>query len=472
MSFNQFRLSSEILKGLKDTKIDHPTSLQKKIYKAVQEKKDLVINSTAEERPEIGYLLSLLNDLSKSQRKQGTRAIILAADPVRVEALDEWIWAIGYHSDTGAGRFTEEGDLSQQLNELSAGPLIIVATPGRLSELLESGKMIFREVQQLIVDQAEKIENWKQVEVISNRIIGSCQRIFIAAKDSKVLRDAEKLLLTDPELVTIKKKSESSTETEPATKKSPPPVSEKLTQYYINVPPRAKITTLINHLDNHSSDSVVIFTASRKTADRLYKVLRKADKRAVSLHSGLDKKTFDERFERFKTGNVQNLIAGELSAGDLPLEHTSQVVNYDIPEEVDEYRLRADLIGSGKADRIVSLVSRQDQNDMDTISSSLGRAPEEIPLPKAVKKKIDPAEEEKSKKPSKKPTSDSGKAAKNGRQGRGKGNSSRGRHKPAKTEKKLHQLPRPTYDQLEGGRSGKKEKKGVLGFIKSLFGKG
>lgn len=467
MSFNQFRLSSEILKGLKDTKIDHPTPLQKKIFKAVQEKKDLVINSTADEKPEIGYLLSLLNDLSRSQRRQGTRAIILASDPKRVAILDEWIWAIGYHSDTGSAKFTEEGIVSQQVNELSAGPVIIVATPGRLAELLESGKMIFREVQQLIVDQADQITNWKQVEVISNRILGSCQRIFIAAKDSKLLRDAEKQLLTEPELVTVKKKTPS---TEEKTEKAPP-LPGNLTQYYINVPPRAKITTLMNHLENHSADSVVVFTASRKTADRLYKVLRKADKRAVSVHKGLDQKVFDERFERFTSGNVQNLIAGELSAADLPLEHTSQVVNYDIPEEVEEYRLRADLIGSGKADRIVSLVSKQDQKDMDTISSSLGHAPEEIPLPTSVKKKITSPENEKKLKGDAKPKS-GGRSGRSGHSGKNRNSSSRGRQKPDKHGKKLRELPRPTFDQLEGGRSGKKEKKGVFGFIKGLFGKG
>ncbi|TVQ66355.1 MAG: DEAD/DEAH box helicase [Balneolaceae bacterium] len=463
MSFNQFRLSSEILKGLKDTKIDHPTPLQKKIFKAVQEKKDLVINSTAEEKPEIGYLLSLLNDLSRSQRKQGTRAIILTSDPERVTALDEWIWAIGYHSDTGSAKFTEEGSLKQQLNELSAGPVIIVATPGRLAELLENGKMIFREVQQMIVDRAELIDNWKQVEVISNRILGTCQRIFIAAKDSKVLRDAEKLLLKEPELVTTRKKD---AVPEPETKQDTSPVLKEITQYYINVPPRAKITTLMNHLENHSSDSVVIFTASRKTADRLYKVLRKADKRAVSVHKGLEEKIFDERFERFTSGDVQNLIAGELSAGELPLEFASQVVNYDIPEEVEEYRLRADLIGSGKAARIVSLVSRQDQKDMSTISSSLGHAPEEIPLPKAVKKKITPVESEK--KSPKEPKAKSAGKQKTG--GKPRNKSSRKSSKPANSDTKLRQLPRPTFDQLEGGRSGKKEKKGIFGFIKGFFG--
>ena len=71
MSFNQFRLSSNILKGLQDMKVDSPTLLQKKIFNAVKEKKDLVINTRTSDKPEIGYLSSLLNEISKTERRQG-----------------------------------------------------------------------------------------------------------------------------------------------------------------------------------------------------------------------------------------------------------------------------------------------------------------------------------------------------------------------------------------------------------------
>jgi superfamily II DNA/RNA helicase len=454
LSFNQFRLSSDILKGLKDVKIDSPSPLQKKIFKAVQEKKDLVINTSTEEKPETGYLISLLNEISKTERRQGTRAIVLAGNKERAKSLDEWIWAIGYHASIESACITEDGNTNEQLNALSAGPVVIVATPSRLSELLEKNRMIFREVQQMIVDQAELIEDWASVESISTRIIGKCQRIFTASKDSKELREAENKMLQDPELVTLAKKKQTVTDTK---KPVPDPVITKdLTQYYINVPSRSKITTLMAHLENHNNDSVVIFTASRKTAERLYKILRKNNRRAVSLHDKLEKDVFNERFARFTTGDVQHLLVGEMSAADLQLEHASQVINYDVPEEVSEYKLRAELVGDGKASRILSLVSKQDRNDINTICNSLGYAPEEVPLPKNVKKKL----------------SGNGGNGQSKHNKRGGGKSKPGKqHKPRKpASNKLGELPRPTFDQLEGGRVGKPQKKGLIGFIKKLFG--
>ena len=456
MSFNQFRLSSDILKGLKDTKIESPSPLQKKIFKAVQGKKDLVINTTTGENPEVGYLISLLNDITKTERRQGTRAIIIAGNKERAKKLDEWIWAIGYYASIESACFTTDGNEEEQISALSAGPVIIVATPDRLSSILSKGRLVFREVTQLIVDQAELIEDWEAVEVISKRILGNCQKIFTAAKDSKELREAEKQLLQDPELVTLAKKSESKKEEDVAIDKS-------LTQYYINVPPRSKITTLMNHLDNHSADSVVIFTASRKTADRLYKILRKSDKRAVSLHSQLDSDTFKERFERFTSNNVQNLLVGEMSAADLPLEQATQVINYDVPEEVDEYKSRADLVGDGKATRMISLVSKQDREDIDTICKSLGYAPEEIPLPKAVKQKVS-GQDKKDNQASKSKSSSRNSKKKPSNKGPKKK-----RQAPHKSKLNINELPRPTYDQLDGGRTGKTQKKGLVGFIKNLF---
>lgn len=452
MSFNQFRLSSDILKGLKDTKIESPSPLQKKIFKAVQEKKDLVINTTIGENPEVGYLISLLNELTKSERRQGTRAIIIAGNKDRAKKLDEWIWAIGYHASIESACFTTDGNEEEQISALSAGPVVIVATPDRLSSILGKGRLVFREVSQLIVDQAELIEDWEAVDVIAKRILGNCQKIFTAAKDSKELREAEKNLLQDPELVTLAKN------TEPI--KEAVTINKNLTQYYINVPPRSKITTLMNHLDNHSADSVVIFTASRKTADRLYKIIRKSDKRAVSIHSQLDNDTFKERFERFSSNNVQNLLVGEMSAADLPLERATQVINYDVPEEVDEYKLRAGLVGDGKATRMISLVSKQDREDIDTICKSLGYAPEEIPLPKAVKQKVSGQDI-----PEPKSKGSSG----NSKKKQPKKESKKKRQAPHKSKLNIKELPRPTYDQLDGGRTGKPRKKGLVGFFKNLF---
>jgi superfamily II DNA/RNA helicase len=327
--------------------------------------------------------------------------------------------------------------------------------------------MVFREVEELIVDQADQVKDFLPVDVISQRIINNkCQKIFTAAKDSKELREAEEKLLKEPKLVKPGEKEEPKKAN--LTKEI---IKKDLTQYYINVPPRSKISILMAHLDENKDDTVVIFAASRRTADRLYKILRKSGRRAVSVHDKVDDKTFKERFDMFTSGSVQHLIVGELSAGDIDLEHATKVINYDVPEDVDEYKLRAELVGDGKATKILSLVSKQDRGDIKEICNSLGYAPKELPVPKEVAEK---------KKAEKKSSGEKGKSKK----GSGKSSKSKGKSKSkdrSRQKKKRPSqrdtgepegLPRPTFDQLSGGREGKDkddEKSGVVKFFKKLF---
>ena len=434
--------------------------LQKKIFNEVESGSDLVINTTSAEKPELGYLLSLLNAISKSERRQGTRAIILASDAERAKEIDEWIWAIGYHAGIESACLTGDKEIKEELATISAGPVIIISTPKRLADVLETGRMVFREVEELIVDQADMVEDFLPVDVISQRVINKkCQKIFTASKDSKQLREAEEKLLVDPNLV------------KPAEKEEPKKanltkevIKKDLTQYYINVPPRSKISILMAHLDENKDDTVVIFAASRRTADRLYKILRKSGRRAVSVHDKVDEKTFSERFEMFKSGSVQNLIIGELSAADIDLEHASKVINYDVPEEVDEYKLRAELVGDGKATKILSLVSKQDRGDIKEICNNLGYAPKELPVPKEVQQK----KTGKKKSTNGKSKKSSGKSKKS----KSRSDQKKKRSSQPKDKSKPGGLPRPTFDQLTGGRKGKEKeekKSGVVGFFKKLF---
>ncbi len=451
------------MKGLKDVQIESPSLLQKKIFNEVETGTDLVINTTSEDKPELGYLLSLLNSISKSDRRQGTRAIILASDAKRAKELDEWVWAIGYHAGIESACLAGEGDTKEDLASLSAGPVIVISTPKRLADILETGRMVFREVEKLIVDQADQIEDWDPVEIISKRIINSkCQKILAAAKDSQALRDAEENLLTDPKLMTPSEKAEAKKGnlTQDVIKKD-------LTQYYINVPPRSKISILMAHLDENKKDTVVIFAASRRTADRLYKILRKSGRRAVSVHDKVDENTFKQRFGMFTDGNVQHLIVGELSANDIDLEHATKVINYDVPEDVNEYKLRAELVGDGKATKILSLVSKQDRGDIKEICNSLGYAPKELPVPNEIKEQ----------RSSSKNNGQSGKEKTKSRSKSNRGSKkdkSKSKQKKAPRRNKKSEpegLPRPTFDQLSGGRKGKQkeEKSGVIGFFKKLF---
>jgi superfamily II DNA/RNA helicase len=154
-------------------------------------------------------------------------------------------------------------------------------------------------------------------------------------------------------------------------------------------------------------------------------------------------------------------LVADIPAAELGLDRVTQVINYDVPNDPNEYRYRANLVGSGTASRIVSLVSKQDRSDINELENSLGQAPKELPLPDKVKQKL----EERKKQKKKKKKSRGGK-----RDNRSKRGSNNGRGKKKKDNEL--QLPRPSYDKLSGGKKGdspKDQKDGVIGLIKKLF---
>lgn len=498
-SFQAFRFHGSILKGLKKCSITSPTTEQKTILKAVSGQTDLLINTEQSVSPEVGYLPAALSEAATQNRRGGTKILILTEDAERAESLKKWVTTVGEDAQIRAVSLFEHEPLDDKkgITLVASGPTVLIASPQTFAPILESSNMTFREVSLLVVEKAEEIDHWDDVKTISDRILSKCQRIFIAAKDSRQLREAEAQILKSPELVKAVPTPEPKTADAPS-------IPKDLTQYYINVPPRSKISVLLAFLKETDLKSHLIFTASGRTADRLFKILRKNDFRVVSLHKGLDEQTFQQRLELFTSRKVQHLLVGDYSASELSPDGVEQVINYDVPEDVHEYKLRADLVSTGNATRILSLVSKQDQNDILGICNELGYAPQELPMPEAALARLQDHSEssktassneekkngrgdrgkssargkdsDRSKSTERsKSTSRSKRSERNKRTDRGKSNgrsnNNQGRGKVGEMD--ISKLPQPTYDQLAGGRAGTKktEKKGGLfSRIKKLFG--
>tara|TARA_R100000388_G_scaffold77755_1_gene56622 strand:- start:869 stop:2539 length:1671 start_codon:yes stop_codon:yes gene_type:complete len=260
-----------------------------------------------------------------------------------------------------------------------------------------------------------------------------------------------------------------------------PTVPKDLTQAYIYVPPRAKISTLLAHLEDTLTDKIVVFAASKRTTDRLFRIIRKKGWGVVSINEGLKEEYYEERFGKFTSGDMKILLVGGLSATEVELNEVKQVINYDVPNEVEEYKYRAELVGNGKAARMVSLVSKMDKDDIDEIVEKVGFAPTEIPLPEEVKEKKKKKENDKKSsnngKSSKKSNNKSNKKRKSKSNNDDNDSRDRKRRKKPKKEKSTNGLPRPSYDGLSGGKEGKKDRKrpspgksdGAFGWIKKLF---
>lgn len=568
MSFEQYDLSPDLLNGLVDTRIEKPTPLQQEVIPQALEGKHLLVKNESEDNG--AFLIPALQKLIANGEVSGTRILILTPSIERAKAIDEMIWAMGYHAQVSSTSLSMKGDKVAQEQAVLDGAPVIVANPGRLVDILEKTKKTFTDLECVVIDEAHNMENFSlvgRVKSIFEFIENQPQVLIFSGTMNNATKQLAENALKNPELIGFqstdieekkavepaeineeevkekleqasvkvvlnpeekntneessenedsaqekaedkktepveidqkeveaklkkasvkvvlnpeKKEPENKTDSGSDSDKAPveklkeasvsvvlkkdqtdePSVPKNLEQGYINVPPRMKISTLMAHLENSKVERIVVFTASKRTADRLFRIILKKSWGVVSVDESINKETFNERFQKFTSNEMKILIVGGMSATDIEIDKVTQVINYDVPNEVEEYRYRAELVGSKKAGQMVSLVSKMDRDDIEKITNEVGYAPEEIKLPEEVKKK--------------KKGKSSNNKKRNNKQSRPQNKTRRGssNNKRAKKKKETadnsYGLPRPSYDGLSGGREGDRSG-GVFGWVKKLF---
>lgn len=509
------------MSGLSDARIEEPTPLQTNVIPSALKGSNMLVKNDAEDMGAV--LIPALQKLMSNGEAKGTKVLILTPSIEKAQKLDEMIWAIGYHAQISSGSLSMKGDRDEQTQILKDGSPIIVANPGRLNELLDKNKIDLEALELVVIDEAQGMEDYnlvKRVKSIMGHVKSDPQVLIFASEYNKATRELVDMNLSSPEVIGFesvssdqsnkeeekqkerkRKQPEKKAEEEPETASDqdvseeensdqenddePRPLNDKLEQGYIYVPPRMKISTLLAHLEKTLTDRIVVFAASKRTTDRLFRIIRKKGWGVVSVNDGLDENVFNERFEKFTNGDMKILLVGGLSATGIDLDQVNQVINYDVPSEVDEYRYRAELVGKGKTTQMISLVSKMDKGDINRIVNEVGYEPEEIPLPKEVKDKKKNKNKNKSRNNNKgrhSRSKDKNSDNKNRRRSGGgknkRGRSDRsGERSRKKTEESAHDLPRPSFEGLSGGRKGKKDKQrpapgdksGPFGWIKKLF---
>lgn len=443
------------MSGLEDVNYTELTELQEEALPVILEGKDALIKAKPGSSKIASFVIPALQQIDQKDPKEGTSVLVLTPNPEESKEIDNLVWAMGYHAEIECASIDMDGDLEEQTEALQSGVEVIVGNPGSLLDVCQDLRFIFRHVDLVVIDEADEIISLSiepKIKNILKRVLSEHQTLIYSGEINDEVRELAKNYLEEPVAVGFDEK--------PGMLKEPPKVDQSLKQGYIYVPNRMKISTLMAHINNTPTDNCVIFTASKRGTDRLYRILRERDLKSTSLHGKLSDEKRAQRFANFKNGDVQYLLVADIPAAELEIERVTQVINYDVPNDPDEYRYRASLVGSGKASRVVSLVSKQDRSDINKLENSLGQAPKELQLPDEVQKKL---EERKKKK------KDSGKKKKQSRQKRGSQN---GRGKKKKKDDEL-QLPRPSYEKLSGGRKGdgseKEEESGVMSLIKKLF---
>ncbi len=366
MNFKDLNISPKILEALEKENYAVPTPIQEQAIPLVLAGRDLLgcaqtgTGKTAAFAVPILQLLSNPNTEKTEPRK--IRSLIMT--PTRELAVQI------YESFHSYGRFTKLracvvfGGVSQkmQVEKLQRGVDIVVATPGRLNDLMNQGYINLQNVEILVLDEADRMLDMgfiADVKKIIAKIPKQRQTLFFSATMPKEISEMVNTILVNPAKVTI---------TPPAT------TVDMIDQsvYFVDKDNKRKL--LIHILQDKSIRSALVFTRTKHGADNVVKELIKAKITTQAIHGNKSQNARQMALNSFKNGEIRVLVATDIAARGIDIEELSCVVNFDLPEVPETYVHRIGRTGrAGLSGIAISFCSVDEKSDLRNIQKLIDK---------------------------------------------------------------------------------------------------
>lgn len=363
MSFSSFGLSAALLRGVEE--YPSPTPVQSSAIPAVLAAGDVLVTAETGSGKTTAYVLPLLERWLSipGERPRRTFALILVPTRELAAQVREVVQRCSAHLPNRIKVVSAVGGVSinPQMMALRGGADFIVATPGRLLDLVDHSAVKLSEVMALVLDEADRMLDAgfsEELGRILTLLPKRRQNLLFSATFPGVMEALAKDLLHDPTRIEIE---------------SAPVESPLILQRAIRVDP-AKRTPLLRHLvSTEDWKRVLVFVATQYTADHVADKLRRNGISALSFHGDLSQGARNQVLLDFKNSLIQVLVATDLAARGLDIVKLPVVVNYDLPRSVDDYTHRIGRTGrAGRRGIAISFVTAGANAHFRLIEKRLG----------------------------------------------------------------------------------------------------
>jgi ATP-dependent RNA helicase RhlE len=357
-SFKELGLSPRITQVLERLGITIPTEIQTKSIPDALAGRDIMASAETGSGKTAAFLLPIIERL----KQPGTlRALILA--PTRELALQIEANAKSCSRAARLRTVSVVGgeSASRQIRALNSGVDILIATPGRLNDLIERGAVPLKAIEVLVLDEADRMLDMgflPQVRRIIRHIPAKRQTMLFTATLSRAVEQLARELLNNYVRVEAKRAA-----TTVAT----------LTQKAFSVLAHAKTPLLLELLKQHKEETFLVFTQTRRGADRLARVLMVNDHAVVALHSDRTQSQRNEALASFRSGRVRVLVATDVAARGIDVDDISFVINFEVPASADDYIHRVGRTArAGRDGSALTLVSPEEESMLASIERATG----------------------------------------------------------------------------------------------------
>jgi ATP-dependent RNA helicase RhlE len=344
MTFKDLKLEAPILKALEKQGYSQPTPIQEQAIPILLKGHDLLgVAQTGTGKTAafgIPILNHLLKDKSSGQGKRKIKALVVT--PTRELAIQIAENFTAYSQFTSLRNTVIFGGVKQskQVASLQQGVDILVATPGRLLDLMNQGYITFRDLKYVVLDEADQMLDMgfiHDVKKIIAKLPPNRQSLFFSATMPKTIVELSQKMLGDFERVTIKPQQAT---------------AEKVEQGVYFVSKNNKPKLLIHLLEQRPDDSVLVFSRTKHGANKIVKTLDKAKIKSAAIHGNKSQAQRQKALGEFKEGILKVLIATDIAARGIDVDDLALVINFDLPNVSETYVHRIGRTGRASASGI------------------------------------------------------------------------------------------------------------------------
>jgi ATP-dependent RNA helicase RhlE len=324
------KLTSQLQRSVADQGYDTPTPIQEECIPLVLDNRDLIGIAQTGTGKTAAFCLPLLQRLSRTSKGRrsfrGTpRALVLAPTRELAAQIGDSIRTYGRHLKLRHAVIF--GGVSQfhQVKALNRGVDILVATPGRLLDLMQQGFIRLNQVEAFVLDEADRMLDMgfmPDIERVLAALPAVRQTLFFSATMSDKIADLANTMVTDPARITIAPDQ---------------PTVESIDQKVLFVGKGNKDKLLVSLLNDQQVNKALVFTQMKHAADRVVKKLAKAGVKGTAIHGNKSQAARTRALDGFKRGTFRVLVATDVAARGLDVDDITHVINYDLPMEAETY---------------------------------------------------------------------------------------------------------------------------------------
>ncbi|MBE7527845.1 MAG: DEAD/DEAH box helicase [Burkholderiales bacterium] len=366
VTFDQLGLSSEILRAVSDEGYINPTPIQAQVIPSILAGKDVMASAQTGTGKTAGFTLPLLYRLqihantSMSPARHPVRALIMAPTRELAMQIDESVKKYGKHLALRTAVVFGGVSIEPQIAALQSGVEVLVATPGRLLDLVEQKAVNFSKAEILVLDEADRMLDMgflPDIKRVMALLPPQRQSLMFSATFSGEIRKLADSLLKQP--IRIEAAAQNT-------------VNESISHIVHLAKPDNKFALLLHLIQQQDLKQALIFVKTKHGASQLAQMLSRHEILAVAIHGDKNQQQRTQALAEFKNGEVQILVATDVAARGIDIDKLSHVINYELPGNPEDYVHRIGRTGrAGSKGKAISLVSEHEKELLANIEKLL-----------------------------------------------------------------------------------------------------